>query len=37
MTDAQVKKELARRIRELSEKYYPVIEVDRSFVQGGEN
>ena len=36
MTDAQVKKELARRIRELSEKYYPVIEVDRSFVQGGE-
>ena len=33
----QVKKELSRRIRELSEKYYPVIEVDRSFVQGSEN
>lgn len=37
MTDAQVKKELAGRIRELSEKYYPVIEVDRSFVQGSES
>ena len=37
MTDGQVKKELSRRIRELSEKYYPVIEVDRSFVQGSEN
>ena len=37
MTDVQVKKELSRRIRELSEKYYPVIEVDRSFVQGSEN
>jgi len=34
MTDVQVKKELTRRIRALSEKYYPVIEVDRSFVQG---
>ncbi len=36
MTDSQVKKELSHRIRQLSEKYYPVIEVDRSFVQGGE-
>lgn len=34
MTDVQVKKELVYRIRALSEKYYPVIEVDRSFVQG---
>jgi len=37
MTDSQVKKELSQRIRALSERYYPVIEVDRSFVQSGEN
>ena len=33
MTDSQVKKELAGRIRALSETYYPVIEVDRSYVE----
>lgn len=33
LTDAQVKKELTRRVRELSETYYAVIEVDRSYVE----
>ena len=33
MTDQQVKKELGRQVRELSETYYPVIEVDRSYVE----
>ena len=37
MTDVQVKKELSRRIRDLSEKYYPVIEVDRSYVESIED
>ena len=37
MTDVQVKKELSRRIRALNEKYYPVIEVDRSYVEGTGN
>ncbi len=36
MTDAQVKKELTRRVRELSETYYAVIEVDRSYVERRE-
>jgi len=33
LTDAQVKKTLSERVRELSEKYYAVIEVDRSYVE----
>lgn len=33
MTDAQVKKELSQRVRGLSDKYYAVIEVDRSYVE----
>jgi len=37
MTDAQVKKELVRRVKELSDKYYAVIEVDRSFVECREH
>ena len=37
LTDTQVKKELSRRIRALSEKYYPVIEVDRSYVEHKES
>lgn len=37
MTDKQVKTELAQRVRDLSEKYYPVIEVDRPFVEHKES
>ena len=37
MTDAQVRKELARRTKELSDKYYAVIQVDRSFVECREH
>ena len=33
MTDAQVKKELGRRVKELSDKFYAVVEVDRSYVE----
>lgn len=36
MTDKQVKKNLAERVRGLSEKYYAVIEVDRPYVEHKE-
>lgn len=34
LSDRQVRAELTRRIQALSPKYYPVIEVDRSYVDG---
>ncbi len=37
MTDAQVKKELGRRVKELSDKFYAVVEVDRSYVECREH
>ena len=36
MTDAQVRESLTERIRELSDSYYPVIEVERSYVESRE-
>lgn len=37
LTDKQVKKELSQKVRELSDTYYAVIEVDRPYVEHKQN
>lgn len=33
LTDGQVRSQLGQRVKELSDRYYPVIQVDRSYVE----